>query len=176
TKTVYLSSTSNDSLYILDVPTGNVTLVGSYGNSSLVMHGLEWDSSTNTLYGYSLDDGLFSINTSTGLATQIGPAHNLGFGNLGYDSINDVMYVTMGDTDSLYIIDRGTGMLTLVGAMGGGTSNPQSLAFDPTTNTMYLMDTSSDLLYTLNLSTGVATSIGNFGSINMLGLMCYSAP
>lgn len=178
TKTVYLSSTGNDSLYLLDIPTGNVTLVGSYGNSSVVMHGLEWDSSTNTLYGFSSHDrGLYSISTATGTATLVGTTGlSSGFGSLGYDSINDVMYLVHGGDDSLYIINRATAAVTLVGAMGGGTSNPHALAFDPTINTMYLLDTGSDLLYTLNLSTGTATSVGNFGSINMLGLMCYSAP
>ena len=112
----------------------------------------------------------------TGAATLIGTSGISGFGNLAYDSLNDVMYMTSGGTDSLYTIDRATGAATLVGPMGGGTSNPQALTYDKVTDTMYLMDTSSDLLYTLNRTTGAATSIGNFGTANMLGLMCYSPP
>lgn len=41
TNTVYLTSTGNDSLFTLDVDTGVATLVGAYGDPSLVMHGLE---------------------------------------------------------------------------------------------------------------------------------------
>ena len=42
--TIYLSSTGNDSLYTLDLATGTATLIGFYGDSNVVMHGLEFDS------------------------------------------------------------------------------------------------------------------------------------
>ncbi|MGP1310410.1 MAG: hypothetical protein ACTS27_09460, partial [Phycisphaerales bacterium] len=42
--TMYLTSTGNDALYTLNLTTLEATLVGAYGDSGIVMHGLEWDS------------------------------------------------------------------------------------------------------------------------------------
>jgi len=172
TKTVYLSSTGNDALFTLDVDTGAVTLVGPYGNSSIVMHGMEWDSSTNTLYGLS-DDDFYEIDTTTGTATLIGSTGLSGFGNIGYDSTNDVMYLISGGNDSLYTVNRATAQVTLIGPLNGPT-NPHSLAYDPSTDTLYLVDPGTDVLSTVNRSTGAITAVGSFGTVNLLGLMCYS--
>jgi len=173
-KTVYVSSTSNDALYTLDVTTGTVTSIGSYGNSSIVMHGMEWDSSTNTLYGLSSHDGgLYTINTTTGAATLVGITGTSSFGNLGYDSTNDVMYMISGGNDSLYTVNRITGQATLIGPLNGPT-NPHSLAYDPSTDTLYMLDTGIDVLATVNRATGAITAIGTYGNQNLLGLMCYA--
>ncbi|MCA9619887.1 MAG: hypothetical protein KC731_12770 [Myxococcales bacterium] len=175
TKTVYLSSTGNDNLYTVDLLTGAVTLVGPYGDSAVVMHGLEWDSSTGTLYGYSYHNGgLYTVNTNTGAATLIGTSGiTSSFGNLGYDSLNDVMYLSLTGDDSLYTINRGTGAVTLVGPMNGPT-NPQSLAYDASSDTLYVIDPGTDKLYTVNRNTGATTEVGVFGTQNMLGMVCYA--
>jgi hypothetical protein len=41
TGTLYLTSTSLDSLFTIDINTLTATLVGAYGDSGIVMHGLE---------------------------------------------------------------------------------------------------------------------------------------
>jgi hypothetical protein len=174
-KTVYLSSTSNDSLYTLDLFTGAVSLIGAYGDTLIVMHGLEWDSSTGTLYGMSLHNtgSFYQINTSTGAATLVGTTGLSGFGNLGYDSAANVMYMTSTGTDSTYVIDRGTAAVTLLGPLGG-PSNPHGLAYDASTDQLFLVDPGTDVLATINRITGAATTIGTFGTQNLLGLVCYT--
>jgi len=168
--TVFLTSTNNDSLYTLDLATGNATLVGSYG-VSVVMHGLEWDSSTGTLYGASSSpNSFYSISTSTGAATLLGSIDFTSFNNLGYDSTNNLMFMTNSSTDSLYTIDRADGAVTLVGALQGST-NPNGLAYADDLQTMFLVDNSTDTLYSLNLGTGATTAIGSTGPGNLLGLV-----
>lgn len=169
--TVYLSSTSLDSLFTLDLLTGNATLVGAYGDAAVVMHGLEYVPATGKLYGLSShNNGLYDVNPATGAATLIGTSGLTSFSNLGWNSVAGVMYLTNSGTDSLYTINLATGATTLVGALAGPT-NPNGVAFNSTNGQMYLVDNSTDSLYTLNLATGAATLVGSTGTGNLLGLV-----
>jgi len=174
--TVYLTSSSLDSLFTLDLGTATATLVGPYGDATIVMHGLEYVPATDTLYGLSSsNNGLYTINKSTGAATLIGTTGLTSFTNLGWNSLTGVIYATNSGTDSFYTIDLATGAATLVGSLGGPT-NPNGLAFDPDTGTMYLVDNSTDGFYTINLATGAATLIGSTGPGNLLGLAYLNGP
>lgn len=176
--TIYLSSSGNDSLYTLDVTTGTATLVGAYGDSSVVMHGIEWDTSTGTMYAASGGGGNFNaytINPATGAGTLLGPMGVSSFTNLGYDSINNVMYATNSGTDAFYSFNRTTGALTLIGSLGGPT-NPNGLAFNRDNGKLYMVDNNTDLLYTIDVSTGVATAVGSTGTGNLLGLVYVPVP
>lgn len=174
--TVYLSSTSNDSVYTLDLPTGTATLIGPYGDSAIVMHGLEYVPATDTLYGVSShNNGLYEINKTTGAAILIGTSGLASFSNLGWNSITSVMYLTNSGADSFYTINLVTGGTTLVGPLSGPT-NPNGLAFDPDTGTLYLVDNSTDSFYSINMATGAATLIGAMGSGNLLGLAWIDGP
>ncbi|MDO8348714.1 MAG: hypothetical protein Q7T30_00640 [Planctomycetota bacterium] len=170
TGTMYLTSTSLDSLYTLDLTTGTATLVGAYGNASLVMHGLEYDSSTGILYGVSShDNGLYNIDKTTGVATLIGTSGLTSFSNLVRGAVVDEMYSTNSGADSFYVMDRATGATTLVGALLGPT-NPNGLAFNSDTGVLYLVCNSTDRLYTIDPVTGAATAVGPAVSSNLLGL------
>ncbi|MBL8990700.1 MAG: hypothetical protein JNJ48_03870 [Phycisphaerae bacterium] len=174
---IYLTSTSTDSLYTLDLATGTATLVGAYDVSvpTIVMHGIEWDSSTGTLYtASSHNTGLYSVNTTTGAATLIGTAGLTSFLNLVHDSRNNVMYATSSGTDSFYVIDRSTGAVTLVGPLSGPT-NPNGLAYNRDNDTIYMVDNNTDNLYTINRQTGQATVVGSTGTGNLLGLVYIPA-
>ena len=174
--TIYLTSSGNDSLYTLDLPTGTATLVGAYGDAAIVMHGLEYVPATNKLYGVSShNNGLYEIDKTTGAATLIGTSGLTSFTNLGWDSIAGVMYATNSGADSLYTMNLATGAATLVGPLNGPT-NPNGLAFDPDTNTLYLVDNTTDSLYTIDRATGAATLIGSTGTGNLLGLAYVNGP
>lgn len=167
---VFLTSTGNDSLYTLDLLTGTATLVGPYGDAAIVMHGLEYVPSTNTLYGASSHNGgLYVISQATGAATLVGVTGLASFTNLGWNPATGVMYATNSGTDSLYTVDLATGAATLVGALGGPT-NPNGLAFHPLLGTLFLVDNSTDTFYSINTSTGAATAVGSTGAGNLLGL------
>lgn len=171
---LYMANSSNQNLYTLDIDTGVYTTVGTYGlGSTPVMHGLEYNSGNNTLYGHSGGSThgyhLYSINTSNAAASFIGTSSLTSFHNLGYNSHTNVMYMTNSSTDSLYTIDLTTNVSTLVGSLVNST-NPNGLAFNHHTGVMYMIDNSTDNLYTLNLQTGVATAVGSVGSSNFLSL------
>ena len=92
---VYLTSTSTDSLYTLDLATGTATLVGAYGDTAIVMHGLEYVPSTDKLYGASSHNGgLYDINRTTGAAALIGTSGLTSFTNLVWNSATSTMYAT----------------------------------------------------------------------------------
>lgn len=169
--TVYLTSTSNDALFTLDVPTGTATLVGAYGDAAIVMHGLEYVPATDTLYGVSShDNGLYVINKATGAASLVGTTGLTSFSNLGWNPDTGVMYLTNSGTDSLYTLNLATGAATLIGPLNGPT-NPNGLAFHTDNGTMYLVDNNTDSLYALDLVTGAATLVGSNGTGNLLGLV-----
>jgi DNA-binding beta-propeller fold protein YncE len=172
---IYLSSTSLDSLFFVDITNGVATLVGGYGiGTAVVMHGLEWDASTNTLYGMSShDNGLYTIDRTTGLATLVGPTGLAPspnrFCNLVHHAAANVMFMTDTLTASTYTIDRATGAATLVGPLNVCTW-PQSLAFDSDNGLLYVIDSMADTLYTIAPSSGAATVVGTIGPSNCLGL------
>jgi hypothetical protein len=170
--TVFLTSTGNDSLYTLDFPTGTATLVGGYGDPAVVMHGLEYVPSTDTLYGASSHNGgIYVIDQANGAATLVGLTGLTSFVNLAWNPLTSVMYATNSGTDSFYTIDLVTGLATLVGPRKGAT-NPNGLAFPPNGN-LYLVDNSTDTFYTIDTATGTATPIGATGAGNLLGLTYF---
>jgi hypothetical protein len=105
--TIYLTSTGTDELFTVDLSTGTATLVGSYGTTTVVMHGLEWDGSTGTLYGGS-NGNLFTIDTTTGFATQVGASGLTSFTNLVHVPTTNTLYATNSGTDSFYLVARRT--------------------------------------------------------------------
>ena len=144
--------------------------MGFYGDSSLVMHGIEWDSSTGTLYGGSTGN-LYTINTTTGLATLVGLSGLVSFLNLVHDTSTNTLYATNSNTDSFYSVDRTTGAMTLIGPLGPFSTNPNGLAYDPVGDVIYCVDNSTNNLLTIDRTTGVASLVGSTGSGNLLGLV-----
>ena len=160
---------------MLDLDTGTATLIGGYGSSAFVMHGLEYDSSTGKLYGAtSHDGGIYEINKTTGFATLVGTTGLSSFINLGYDSDNDIMYASNSGADSFYKINLMDGSATLIGALNNST-NPNGMAYDYLNDIMFMVDNSQDNLYKIDLNTGNAEIIGSTGSGNLLGLV-YIVP
>lgn len=168
---LYLTSSTTDSVYLVDPTNWAALLIGSYGlPSTVIMQGIEWDSSTGTLYVADTAGNLYTVDTTTGAATLVGNTGLTSFHNLGYDPVGDVMWLTVsGTSDSLYSIDRGTGAATLVGPLVNST-NPNSLAYDVDNSTLYMADNTTDNLYTIDLVTGTANVVGSMGPGNILGL------
>jgi len=147
---VYVTSSGNDSLYTLDITTGNATLVGGYGDPGIVMHGLEMGAG-GVMYGASgggtTTGNFYTVSTVTGVASLVGDNGLTSFTNLGYNSDTELMYGTNSGSDSFYGINTATGAATLIGAMGGPT-NPNGLAYNWDNGQMYMVDNNTDLLYT----------------------------
>lgn len=172
---LYLTSTGNDALYVLNPTTLALTSIGSYGDTAIVMHGLEYHEPTGKLYGMSSHNGgLYDINKTTGVATLVGVTGLTSFCNLAWDSFNNVMYLTSSGSDIFYSINVTTAVATLIGPLTGST-NANGLAFDYNLNRLFMVDNSADNLYLINRTTGLPTIVGSTGSGNLLGLV-YVGP
>jgi hypothetical protein len=144
------------------------------------MSGLAFDTANNTLYGIgcpapcggnTFPDFLYSINTSTGAATQL---FNLGAitgatAGLEYVAVTNLLY-SIGEVNptSFYSIDPGTGGVTNLGSPGQLIAG--GLAFD---STMYTVGTDQSFIeatYSLNLANGARTLIGASGSGQLLSV------
>jgi sugar lactone lactonase YvrE len=177
---LYMVSSQNQNLMTLNPDTGSWSVIGSYGlGSNPIMQGLEFNPDTGHLYGHSAGSShgffLYDINVTTGNATNVGQSAFTSFHNLGYDSINHVMYMTNSNTENLYTLNLTNNVATVVGPLVNST-NPNGLAFNHDTGVMYMIDNSQDNLYTLDLQTGLATVVGSVGSSNFLSLVYIPIP
>lgn len=157
-------------LYKIDTGTGAATAVGSGMSLPFVLEGgLGFVcSSTRGVNELDLNNGevkTYSVNTTSGVGTRVGPAmgENRDLNGLAYDGTK------------LWGIDRLTNTIGTVdwatGAYAAGATitvsgspfvigNTGGLAADPANGTLYAAFGSTGGLYTLNPITGAATLIG----------------
>lgn len=173
-RTLFGGSLGSNLLYKINPRTAALTPIGPYGVNGFLLAGLEWDQSTGTLYGMGSgvvpsnpNAELARINHLTGATTVIGRAftNRLSF-PLGYDSVNDAMYV--GAHDGLHTIDLATGVATRI---GGGTL--ESLAFDPAYG---MLSATGSTINRIDLATGLATPLVTHTAFGVAGLAFVPAP
>lgn len=141
-------------LYSINQVSAAVTPIGNLGTSlnSLVF------SSTGTLYG--ANTSLYSINTSTGAAS------NIGNGGVFYGSSGDLAFVngnlylssTSPVSDSLIKIDKATGIGTNIGPIG--VSNVYGMA---TNDNVHLYGVAGTSIYSIDALTGQGNFLINYG-------------
>lgn len=158
-------------LYHFNLDTFAVSLIGFYP-STLQFSAIEFDSSTNTLFGISpglnggsTGTGLYRLDMTTGVHTLVGFNSTFLGGEyaLAYDAAGDVMYASSTATDKLYSVNRSNGMMTLI----GGFTNPRFMtdaAFDSGDGSIFMVDSVVDNLYRVNKATGTETLIGYMGA------------
>ena len=144
---------------LVNIATGAVS---SVNNSGVILTDIAY-SPTGAFYGVDFSN-LYSINTSTDLATLVG---SLGG---GISTANALVFSPSGtlytaDAGNLYTVNPLTGLATKVGPMGFGSGG--DLAF---VNGKLYLATSSDQLVVLNTATGAGTLVGSFGVSNVFGL------
>jgi len=138
--------------------------------SSIVFGSLTPAYGAGQLYGMTAKTGipsiLFSIDTLTGAATQIGPGVGFdGCGAMDYDPVSNTMFATCGNSagpKQLITINLGTGVGTLVATITGPlTDNITDISFH-SDNTLFAMTgfQNGGSLYTINKLTGVSALIG----------------
>jgi len=113
---VVVDATPSDQLWTIDTATGNATVIGEMGDLFTAVQALAFDYPTGTLYATDNVQGLLTVDTGTGVATDPFP----GVGGTG-----DVQTISItpdgtfwGAGDDLWTIDPGTGVFTMV-ATGG---------------------------------------------------------
>ncbi|MDE5750801.1 MAG: hypothetical protein K2H87_08560, partial [Duncaniella sp.] len=173
----------------VDLTTGAVTNLADWSDEYFVMNDMAYDYTTGTLYAMCrnmyIDDfltgfyfeysGLFAINTTTGVATEVKQFIDWGNGTLTNPTyytlacdLNGTLY-SINQNGSLVYFDRANDFAEVV--IGDTGVNPakttQSMEFDHTTGTLYWAADYSDKvaeLLTVDVATGRASLVGATGS------------
>ena len=114
------ASPTFNSLYTVDVKSGEFTRVGATGVPAPEFFMDFAFDRVGTMYG-ATSHGLFTIDRKTGTATKV--ADFVGGGEimgLSYNLAQDRLYATdfKAPNSALYVVDRGTAFLTPIAAMG----------------------------------------------------------
>lgn len=184
---VLFGSTSNNStvnkqsLVTVDTSTGAATLVGNFGIFQTL--GDIAFLSNDSLFGYNAGNRrLYSVNTTTGVATQVSatqiPTSGQGYG-CSVDSSDNFYVFPKGTSGVFYLVDVTTGGLTaqpsLSGSPFGGSVNAAS--FD-STDVCYISISDGFInwdLATVDIATGVITDIGPTAGGEKLDAIAWSA-
>ena len=139
-------------LYSIDINDGNklksmtaggvVTTIGAGGG--IYGGGMAYDDANGILYATG-PGGLYTVNTTTGLTTVVGPMGiSTSFVGLAYDEASQLLFANNGA--NLYRVNPNTGATTLVGsnlvsgidglAWGGPAAGPATTAFTPANDIM----------------------------------------
>ena len=155
---------SNGEIGKVDVNTGAVSLVG---NAGVVLTDIAFDPNGN-LYGVSFTD-LYKINTTTGLATDLGTIGNAagaGFNALVFGT-NGVLYAAGNSSTNLYSINTSTAAATNLGNVGSFSGG--DLAF--VGGNLYLSSSTDHLIKISNPSgPATGTDLGAIGFPSVFGL------
>ncbi len=114
---MYSIDINNSDILTAQFPDGSVQTIGS--GTGIEGRGMEYDDTHGILY--ALDDcgSLYTVSTSTGTSTLIGPTGISGdFCGLAYDECNGILYLNEAVQDDLYTLDITTGEATFVGSNG----------------------------------------------------------
>ena len=144
-----------DSLRRINVNTGEVETVGSFGSVEASPTGLA--SHNGVLYMVGGDnDALYSLDTANGQAAQIGSFGSTEPTPTGLASHAGVLYMVGDDKDALYQIDTTHGTAARVGSLGT-EQTPGGLASH--NGILYMVGSGSNALYRIDTADGAATRI-----------------
>ncbi|RJP38606.1 MAG: hypothetical protein C4547_04310 [Phycisphaerales bacterium] len=158
--TLYTVRETGDILVAIDTNTLEFTDVGPL-NEVFQFGGLEWDSSTDTLYAV---DGrgtrsLHKIDPNTGQSGTVGAHGVTDLFGLGYDSQNDVLFAcAFVPNQPLYTVNRSTGAVTPRGTIVPRLGN---LAYNSRDDELLGVSDGAGDLYRIDRNTGEATLVFN---------------
>ncbi len=165
-------------LHELNPVTGAILNTTPITGAPGVVGGLAYHAASDTLYLTSTSlDNLWTLNYTTGVATQVG-LYNVGatvvMHGLGIDNTGQLYGYSTNPASAarFFSIDRNTGQAT--GISDPGFAGFGSLGFVAATSTMYVADTVGDQLFSIDRTTGVTTLVGPFGVASQVGVgMAY---
>ncbi len=156
-----------DNLLNIDKGTAAATVIGHVG--SPVVAGLAYDPESGILYGTDTHTtNLVTIDPCNGTTTIIGNTGIYLPHGLALDPSDGTLYAT-DDVSNLYIIDKSTAVVNLVGPVG--YPHIGALDFDPTTGSLhgaYAYSSSTGYLIKIDTTTGEGTFVANTHRINGL--------
>lgn len=153
----------------LNPSTGAV--IDTIGSVGYAVNGLTWDPVNGKLYASTsvsdpLYNGLIEVNPLTGAGTPVSASSGWGLGETAAVTNITVnaggqMYGWSEASDELVSIVKTTGVATVVGASGVGTSR-NGLSFD-NNGVLYMVNSGGDY-YTVNTGTGAVGFVTNLGT------------
>jgi len=152
-----------DTLHTVDLQTGRFSLVGSLGlRLGGSDAGLTYNPNSNLIYATSEGtDSLYSIDPTTGQATEVGSTGIVNPHGLAYDHVHDILYAASGATTrSLYRVDPLNGAASLIGTLSP-SSGQSGLAYDFVNEVLYVNFSSGNELYTVDVTDATTTLVGD---------------
>jgi len=145
-----------------DITTPPGTMVGSTGPRSGIDAGLAYDVTTATMYNLNGSSGtsyLYTIDITTGMATQVGTgsafSDGLAISQSGLAFATDFIFM-----DGLYSVDLTTGAMTFIGPFGTGNVSLQAGAAFDATGTLWAL-TNDGQIWNIDPATGAAMIVGS---------------
>jgi PEP-CTERM motif len=136
-------------------------------------------SGSNTVNSVNIPGELVTLNTGTGVSTNVGALvdgsnNPYGLTGLAFDPSTGVLYGSTGNNSItnpgfLVTVNPLTGTVTSVGSFGLRFDTFADITFDPTSGTLYGYAAGGHSLYTINPSTGTSTQVGASGVIGFGG-------
>ena len=179
---LYMVEDNTDFLYTVDRTTGVAETAGNsrLRSSAIQPRGIAWDGST--LYMITRDT-LYKINSTSGVATEVGP---LGRGirdAFGLAWSGEKLYMVDRGDDALFTVSTSTGATSRVSSslfrFGEGITNPSGLTWigpppsavesDNELPSLYMGDANGKL-WKVNKDTGAATEVGHLRTGDVTGL------
>jgi uncharacterized protein DUF4394 len=173
----FIGLTGNNGLIQFDSaypgsPGAEIPITGLQQSESI--HGIDFRPANGMLYGVGSSNRLYTINPTTGAATEVGPLGMAPTGTMfGFDfnPVSDRLVVAT-DADEVLVVDPNTGMATAGPPLmyAGGMQNPYiiGLAFSnnvpgATSTNEYGLDFSNNDLVMIDPATSLITPIGDLG-------------
>jgi gliding motility-associated-like protein len=173
-KLIAYDHVDQDTIFYISTIDGSIDTIQNNSNLDWVATGFE--SSTSTIYGISVFQGLGSINIQTGVETPItfGYLENIFAGE--FDNTNGIFYAVgvlpspVGDpaNQQLYSVNTSTGALTIIGSLNlltissfyyGIGDGINGLAYNPQEDVLYGISYDGNL-YRINVNDASTTLIG----------------
>ncbi len=172
----YVSNSTSYNISKIDCVTGAETLLGSTG-IPYIFYGMACDKTTGIMYGTTGYE-LYTINLSSGAATLVGEIGNTGgiMLTLACDGIGDLWGIDL-VYDTLWHIDKNTGIGTEIGELGFDADYAQSMAWDPSSNILYWAayggGGSNGNLRIIDTNTGASTLAGDFENGRQVTVLAF---
>lgn len=166
--TLYIAMSGTGQIDALDLATNTVTTIGTFG-TTFNWGGMSWDHLTGTLWMVSgrVDNGLYTVDTATGIATLVG-YHGLTdvFSNAVDPLTGEIYALQANGFTGLYALDPASGAASYIGAPStpspSGYSGVGGAEFGPN-GMIYANASFSSYIYAIDPATGAATYQGDAG-------------
>ena len=179
--TLFASDDTNADLYTIDPTTGEASLVGSFGfgQAEIQNTGLAFRDD-GTLFmvvddfedGVSDQDNLYTVDTTTGLATLVGTLFGTPFAD--DPEITSIAFASDGtlfavdrDLDALLTINPLTAEVSLVGTLGALVPDGGQQGLDFFGDTLFLMSENPEAIFIVDTTTGVAALSANLQTLDL---------